>query len=353
MLSELIDEAGRRIKTLPDNGLKDVNTTNRKNTKIKSAVPVNARVLKRLIKTLASIQKDAGIDVDDILTKTRIISKYSWTKLAGKNRLIMRYHESNSGRLYASGENLQNAHRLIKDAALSGCWEYDFENCHFVIFMHLAARIGIQCPAIQHYIANKKAVRAAIAEDVGITSDDAKTCLLALMYGAQATTWHDAAIPQLIGDKAERLYQHTLFHQIKVEIIQTRQEIIRQWPDTTRQSVINAMGKKIKKTDKPKFIMAHIQQGIEAKMLHIAIDEVGENQIVLLQHDGFSTRSRIDTQPIIDRIETETGIKINIKTRQHRVGWKEEERKNKKGLLTCTNEEKNLYRPRQLRLTEI
>lgn len=189
VLSELICETGKRLRTLPDNGLANVGITNRKNTRIKAVIPVNHRALNRLIKQLKSADKDAGLDVDYLLDSARTIKHYSSTKVAGKNRLIQRYHESKAGRLYASGVNLQNVPKLIKHAALSGCWEHDFENCHYSIFLQLAARIGIQCTAIQHYIDHKNAFRAAIAEDVGISAKQVKICLLALMYGARESTW--------------------------------------------------------------------------------------------------------------------------------------------------------------------
>lgn len=360
ILSELVDETGKRLRTLPNNGLAQVSVTNRKNTAIKASIPVNHAALTRLRKTIRSAGKDAGIDADYLIQSINEIKHYSSTKVASKHRLIQRYHESKAGRLYASGVNLQNAPKLVKNAALSGCWEHDFENCHYSLFAQLATRVGIHCTAIEHYLGNKKAVREAIADDVGISAKDAKVCLLALMYGAQETCWHNAAIPSLIGDKARDLYQHPFFAKFSEEIAQSRKQIIRQWPVQSQRAIINAMGKRISKKEDERFIMAHIQQGLEARMLHIAIKHIneqhGNDELILLQHDGFSTLSNIDTQPIVSQIATELELSMQITSKMHRIGWsrtdrqgEETDRKNTRLVLTCKKEEKNRCSPRVTR----
>jgi hypothetical protein len=52
--------------------------------------------------------------------------------------------------------------------------------------------------------------------------------------------------------------------------------------------ISNAMNKAIRRDAEPKAIMAHILQGIEARILNIALD-LFSNEILLLQHDGFTT----------------------------------------------------------------
>lgn len=262
------------------------------------------------------------------------------------------------------GINLQNAPKLVKNAALSGCWEHDFENCHYSLFAQLAARVGIHCTAIEHYLSNKKAVREAIADDVGISAKDVKVCLLALMYGAKESSWHDAAIPRMIGDKAEMLYEHPFFAKFSEEIAHSRRLIIQQWPDQSQRSIINAMGKPISKKEGDRFIMAHIQQGLEARMLHIAIKHInkqyGDDELLLLQHDGFSTLTKIDMQPIIEHIDDELGLTMNITSKMHRIEWGRKDtkggiirRRNTRQVLTDRKDKKNLCMSRVSIDTEI
>ena len=115
------------------------------------------------------------VDASYLLETARTIKHYSHTKPAG-NMLNQRYSLTNSGRLYAKGVNLQNAPNIVTDAALSGCWEYDFESCHFTIFAQLAESIGIQCTAISHYLDHKREVCNTIAVDVGLSSKQVKVC---------------------------------------------------------------------------------------------------------------------------------------------------------------------------------
>lgn len=319
ILSELISETGRTIRTLPSNGiLKEVNITNRKYTAIKSTVAVNHKKANELVNKLLSIKNHTGLDIEYLLNSIRTIKHYSYTKLAGKNVLIQRYSYSNSGRLYAKGVNLQNAPKLARDAFLLGCYNHDFDNCHYSIFYQLAERAGYQCPMTKYYLAHKTAVREQMANDIGISIKDVKTALIALMYGCKISLWHESALPQLLGDKTPQLYKHPIFKGISEEIQTARTTIIKQWPDTTQRSIINSMGKGIKKSEDERFIMAHIQQGFEAKMLHIAIDHYGD-EIVLLSHDGFSTKTNIDTSLIINQIKKEMNFSMSMTTELHQI----------------------------------
>ena len=125
----------------------------------------------------------------DLHDKTAQIIRMAHTDVAGLGNVLHRYMESPSGRLYAlGGASLQNAPAVIRQAALSGRWDYDVENCHFAIAAQMAKKAGCQCVAIEHYMANKKAVRKEIADTIGISIGQTKTCLLAVMYGARTTT---------------------------------------------------------------------------------------------------------------------------------------------------------------------
>ena len=172
---------------------------------------------------------------------------------------------------------------------------------------------------------------------------------------ARESTWHEAAIPQMIGDKAETLYQHPFFSKFSEEISQSRMQIIKQWPNQSQRSIINAMGKPISKKEDDRFIMAHIQQGLEARMLHIAIEYYGD-QIVLLQHDGFSTLTKIDCNPIILQIANELNLAMQITSNMHRIQWigrNKQDRKNTRQVLTNTKSRKNLCKPIHTRSSEI
>jgi len=323
--SRLIGGDGRYLRTPPkavaSKDMGGITASAWRNTKFRSTVPVDIASLKKLRKQLRSIKKDmeAGHwssdlwfgektpeQVDYCLDLIAQIIKLAHTDIA-HGYVIHRYVESAEGRLYAKSINLCTTPRAVKQAALHGLWEYDFENCHYAIFRYLAGEAGMDCPYIDGYLAHKKAVREHIAASVGISEEQAKTCLLAIMYGARESEWHEAAIPMTVGDKAERLYRHPLFSGLVQEIRACRTAILEQWPDKGRTTYKNAVGKRIKKTETKEQIQAHLIQGIEAKMLKIVVDLYPED-ILLLQHDGFAASRQLDKGLIEARIKEATGI---------------------------------------------
>jgi len=291
-------------------------------------VPVHLDNLQRLRRWLTSLKKQwqSGHAPHDLVTQfpqlnvierlhelTSQVIRHAKTDVAGHGFLAHQYTESPSGRLYANDVNLQNASGLIKEAALSGLWEYDFSNCHFDIIMQMAAQYGCQCKAIAAYLAAKKPSRQAIADQAGINVDQAKACLLAIMYGAQASTWHENAIPEKIGQEAAmRLYQVDLFKGIYKDVARARHVILNNWPRTANGSLTNAYGKAIsgKGTTRAQKL-AHLIQGAEAKALMTVI-EMHPYDLVLLQHDGFVSTRKLCSPDIVTAVFQATGYNLEL-----------------------------------------
>jgi hypothetical protein len=83
----------------------------------------------------------------------------------------------------------------------------------------MAKQFGVECHAVNRYLADKNQTRRRIAESVGIEVDQAKVCLLALMYGARLSLRPDNAIPEAIGvEKARRLYADPTFAAIAKDL---------------------------------------------------------------------------------------------------------------------------------------
>jgi hypothetical protein len=207
---------------------------------------------------------------------------------------------------------------------LHGLYEYEFENCHYTILHQLAARHGLECPAIAHYLKNKRPVRQQIVDDIGLSVDEAKKCLIALIYGARYSHRDEDAIPAAIGKAAAlQLYKHPLFNALKEDVANAGTHIIGKWP-RKRKSFINDFGKglledgreaqgNLKELPKPSpaQILAHLLQGIEAKMLG-AVRQIYGDKILLLQHDGFASSVKLDTSKMKQAILTATGYTMAI-----------------------------------------
>jgi hypothetical protein len=296
-------------------------------------VPVDLDTLGLLRKWLMGIRCEwlAGRAPHDLVTQypslvvierlfelTSQVIRMAKTDVAGHGYIAQQYTESPSGRWYANGVNLQNSLTLIKEAALAGLWEYDFSNCHFDIIKQMAAP-HYECKAIADYLADKKATRQAIADQAGISVDQAKVCLLAIMYGARASTWHENAIPQEIGEAAaKRLYKVAFFKGIMRDVARARAVILKKWPRTANGSLTNAYGKAISGTDTRAQQLAHLIQGTEAKALMVAID-MHPNDLVLLQHDGFVATRKLYAPAITKAVLQATGYLLVLEESQIQV----------------------------------
>lgn len=230
------------------------------------------------------------------------------------------YVEAESGRLYARGLSLQNAPNLVKRAALYGLWDYDFSNCHFTIFAQMSERNGYRTEAIQDYLSRKAEIRQSIAQQASISVEQAKQCLIAVMYGASTTLWYNNAIPREIGqDAAARLFAVPFFKDLVRDIDRGREVILNERPRTANWRLPNAMGKAIKfEKSKPMRAIAHLIQGVEALALKSTL-ELYKDEIVLLQHDGFAAHTRLDRLKIEQYVENRTGYRLTLD--EKRIGF--------------------------------
>lgn len=327
---------GHELKKLPDAvASKDMDgitsrAWNRAKTLGLNAVDVDVSAMQDLRKWLKKYRKEieaehrqSGLFSDGSIEQVEYLLQYvaqilrmANTTVAGYGRVMHRYVEASSGRLYAKGINLQTAPKVVKEAALSGLWEYDFSNCHYSILLQMAARYGYQCTAIEQYLANKRSTRQEIAGQAGISEEQAKTCLLAILYGARQSERPENAIPEAIGvEAAKRLYQVEFFANLKADIDGARRAILRGHPRNHKGWITNLMGKSIGGKKTPEKILAHLIQGIEAKALKAAIDSQ-DGSIVLLQHDGFASTTRLDAEAIEQAVTEATGYTLQLEVEQ-------------------------------------
>lgn len=338
-LSRLLDATGMGFRTAP-NAVASTDMAGTPTTRWRAAntgdslslVPVDIEAMKFLQRDIRQkittwrrighAPRDLWMDYPsldyllDLNDKTAQIIRMAHTDVAGRGRVLHRYVESDSGRLYAiGGASLQNAPAVIRQAALSARWDYDVENCHFAITAQMAKRAGFQCVAIKHYMENKKAVRAEIATAIGISIGQTKTCLLAVMYGARTTTWHENAIPQAIGqEKAELLNNLPLFANIAADVKLARNAILEHTKPNRQGGLFNAFGKSVKVKEKtPEQCLAHLIQGVEAAALEACI-KLHPHEIILLQHDGFTATKPLSVEALESAIEAATGYELKLES---------------------------------------
>lgn len=322
--SRLIFSNGKAMQTAP-NALasKSIDGSISKawaGTKTSNAIVVDTQMMAKLQKKWLTDKKngtrdmfaDSSIEsIDYRIAAIGELRRLAETDVAGRGVIIHRYSECSTGRLYALNTSLQTAPRSVRSAALHGLHDYDIENCHYSIFYQLAERYGMDCKNIKHYLANKKEVRDAVSTNVGITYEQTKACLLALMYGAKLNEWHENAIPEEIGqEKARALYAEANFSGIAAEAKAGSKLILEQW-GKNKTELFNDMGKSIPLTEAANKRLAHITQGIEAKAIKAAI-MLYPDDIVLLMHDGFVSKKALDMQMLEQVIYDETGFNLEL-----------------------------------------
>jgi hypothetical protein len=307
------------------NSVRNNKITRWRNTESLNRVAINVPALTKLKQYLLAERnrcKDApssdarsdarAVRVDRLILSTDQICRMAKTTAAGDGFVAHHYVMSSKGRLFAQGINLQTAPSPVRQAALAGLWDYDFSNCHFAIFLQMAARSGFRCAAIDHYLATKNATREAFAKDVGIGVHQAKKILLAALFGAIRSLREGSAIPDEVGEEnAKRVYANGQFQAIKADIDQARATILNQWPRTRNGKLSNGLKLAIDAKKTPRVVLAHLIQGVEAAALQAALD-LYPKHIVLLQHDGFTASEQLDVAKIQTAVLEATNFDLNL-----------------------------------------
>nr|WP_181377809.1 hypothetical protein [Polaromonas sp. W9N] len=344
-LTRLVDMNGTGIAT-PPNAVSSLDTNGKPTSRWRllnngdsmSLVPVNIASLKlwekKFDKDIATWQATGKPPQDlfmqyatleiliELRDKTKQIRRMAHTDVAGLGNVMHVYKESPSGRLYTlGGASLQNAPKELRKAALVGLWDYDLSNCHFAIIANMARAAGYQCVAIEHYMANKKALRAEIANAIGISIDQTKTCLLAVMYGARKSTWHENAIPETVGvDAAKRLNDFPLFANIVADVKLAGAAILAHNKPNRQGGLVNVFGKSMPvqekdgakvKTKAWSKLLAHLIQGVEAKAIRACL-EIDPGAVVLIQHDGFTATKQLNVATLEKAILDATGYTLTL-----------------------------------------
>lgn len=224
----------------------------------------------------------------------------------------IQYWESASGRLYTRGQSLQTDIRELRKAAFSGHFDYDVANCHYSLFAQLANRIGLETPAIDHYLQNKSAIRRELSEATRAPGADIKRSLIALIYGARTSMHPQSAISQTLGkDKAGVLFRHLAFSTLAAELHLLRKPVLDGQP-RHRGRIVNPFGKSApKEVVTPEEQLAFVLQGAEAACLHSVINRHGSD-LRLLQHDGWTSAVRLDVAQLEAEISADTGFRVTI-----------------------------------------
>lgn len=229
------------------------------------------------------------------------------------------YEQKSTGRLTEVLFGLQNNEREVISATLHGMWDYDLQNAHFSIFSAWAKKLGRPTPVVAQYVRHKAEIRIELRDHCQSNLDDIKQCLISLMYGAPLNANPDfARIPQILGETEAKLFiSHPFVKSLKQEISAIGKYIVND-TYTSRGCYVNAMGIEPPNiagaTGKFK-LLSHALQGVEALALKTVVAQYGQD-ILLCMHDGWVSRTKLDSNQLRDSIFRATGFELGIEEMQ-------------------------------------
>ena len=284
------------------------------NTLVRSKVPVNVVELRKLeLEILNKIatsdcREKSGATLDlvnagFVLDAIRAVLHHANNTVA-PGCVIHKYSQSNSGRMYGQGINLQSVNRHVRYAALDGMWDYDIENCHYSILQQMARSAGFHCSIIDDYLNRKAIIRNELAVNLGLTVGQVKQVLLAIVYGAAFSEDLRSAIPKSVRSvhAAKALYENEFFKSLAADVTKARMVVLKMHKPF-RGGLRNACGLVMRTAGKEaRHKLAHLLQGVESLALEAA-HNICADKILLLQHDGFTA-----TTPNLDLVAIEAAI---------------------------------------------
>ena len=256
------------------------------------------------------------------------------SEMLPKGKMYQHYYEGQTGRVYSTGQHsLQRMKKIIRDIVLGGVgyWDYDIQNCHYTIMNQLGNDYGLRTfNSFDNYIKNKSKIRKSLSKELKVDVSIIKECIIAILYGCKKSVGDKNKLTELLGrDKHLKLLQNDWI----TELFDDREDITnsiidktirepkkyrwlklkgikKQYFENCRNKRLNYLDENGKKTQN-RFVLAHILQGIESKMLDICMGvELG--RVGVLIHDGFVTRGTIDEVKYSTAIENELGISVKF-----------------------------------------
>jgi len=286
------------------------------NPKIVKWTPIDQRSLDAYISANLSLPKRYG-RIDDYLNDAKKIKKLATfsEELYGIFSLPQLIKESEFGRQYLTGVNLQSVPKEVRNAALGRSYQYDLENSVFAWKLSNATEIDptAKFPATIEYLDKKEAIRKSKVALIGFEDNKfslaiVKQLITAIGFGAKAQntvwtldngkTWKTSALSEILKDPHKR---KIFLEDSWVKEFVEEQEImnrliyndIKNLPGLQREELKNKRGQlSINK------VIAFCYQQSERMIMNALMAASEESEILLLCHDAFYTRKPVNTVTI-------------------------------------------------------
>lgn len=274
---------------------------------------------------------------DKLLTRVKQAKRiYAIAKLFD-GKLVQIISESDFGRKYYKGPNLQSVHKHVRHAALGDCIEFDIANSVYAWRYDLVKDIDpATCYAeTLNYLEFKKRYREELAEvvfgDVEGMGKEAKIKIIkqaftAISFGARGTVetvgWHingkakTLAINEIITASTRR--KLFLEHGFVSAFIKEQELISKIIFDAAKDELKKKLYFKDKKRIKRNEALAYMYQHSERDVMDSCIAHIKEEDLLLVVHDAFYVkRTNADTLMEIKRELAESNSELKLEREEH------------------------------------
>lgn len=214
---------------------------------------------------------------------------------------------------------IQNIQRDLRKQAFAGWWDYDIEACAPTLIYQFASRkhqamFGAGAdpfPTVSRLINEKQAVRAHLVELLGIDVQQAKELLAALLFRATLAPSAKARVFSSLGSDEVR------FHRLVNDefIVRLRSEVERMWRFARLQQLLEARecGIPTSRSKKAGQIRMKLYLSLERRVMDAMFRKLTEKAVpVVLVHDGFMAKAKVDTVELEGEVFSSTGFTIRL-----------------------------------------
>ncbi len=228
------------------------------------------------------------------------------------------YHDTGDRRYHP----IQNIQRAIRKQAFAGWWDYDIESCAPTLIYQFA-KLGYEAvhgngstdpfPAVSRLIHDKVTVRAHLAKLLGLDLQGAKEILAALLFRASLAPSPNARVFSALGGDEVRF--QTLIHDEFV--IQLRTDVKSMWGYARHQQLkekeLAGIWTRSRKVKKASQVRMKLYLSLERRVMDAMLAEfTSTNLSVVLIHDGFMSRKRLDVIGLEKAVLDKTGFVIRV-----------------------------------------
>jgi len=203
---------------------------------------------------------------------------------------------------------LQNLPKRVKRTLLvrhGYRYEYDIECAAQTLLLQHAQHLGMTTatPALNDYIADRQAVRLRLSKELGISESVIKKILTAILTGAPVSTWHKSHVLALVN-----------YNTMMISEIQNNQWIQQYQRDVRAMWLVIRKTQVLEKSQRFNAKMkSEIYRILEDSVRSVIKRYLRKHQIrALIEHDGWSCDTVIETDQLCFEIKTQTGFVVKF-----------------------------------------